>query len=397
MKALLLALALGLPAAALADTVTFDNLAFRLPGGWAQAEQNQDLYLKPGDLPAGQTFVVAIAHQGDNLDGSLPEGIERAWQQFAGVGSTLSGRTPAVEIKTTAGVTGLSSSGVLNTRGSRIFMTVMVFKPKNNYRIIASLANGQEASDRYHDVFVGLVRSLDFTARTVAAPSVASNARSGTYELLLTFASGLTASPTGGSDYGAGTYVYCVFADGSWLETAPNRGLNGYDLAAEHQKHASNFGAWQRSNGVLSLRASNRVETLFPQSDGSYLRQDATAREATYFRVPTSTGQRINGRYIKDGQSDGPATVSITFRADGTFEDRGVVHMLLPDEIGVRYSDISQVLGPGAGTYEIANNTLTLSYSDGRRKPMLFILTPKLAAQQAPSAIYLGKVWFKRT
>jgi hypothetical protein len=145
------------------------------------------------------------------------------------------------------------------------------------------------------------------------------------------------------------------------------------------------------------LRASNRVETLFPQSDGSLLRKDAQARAGTYFRVPTSTGLRFAGRYIKDGQGDGASTASITFRTDGTFEDHGVVRMILPAEIGVRYHDISEVLGPGAGTYAIANNTVTLSYSDGRRKPMLFILTPKLATQKTPDAIYLGKVWFRKT
>lgn len=397
MKVLLLTLALGLPAAAVAGTVAFGSMTLRMPAGWTQTEQHQDLYLRPGDLAGDQSFVVAIAHEGDPLDGGLAEGLERAWQEFVSPESTLTGRTPALEIKTTAGVTGLSSSGVLHTQGSRLFMTVAVFKPKDRYHIIASLANGQAVNDRYRDAFVGLVRSLDFAARPVAAPSVASNEPSASYELLLTFASGLSASPTGGSDYGAGTYVYCVFADGSWLETAPKRGLNGYGLAAEHQQHASDFGAWQRSNGVLTLRTPYRFETLFPQPDGSYLRKDAAAREATYFRVPTLTGLRLHGRYIKDGHSDGPSTVSITFRADGTFEDRGVVHMLLPDEIGVRYSDISQVLGPGSGTYEIADNTLLLSYSDGRRKPMLFILTPKLATQKSPDAIYLGKVWFKKT
>jgi hypothetical protein len=397
MKALLLGFVLGSAAPALADTVAFENIAFRMPAGWTQAEQNQDIFLKPGDLAAGQSFVVAIAHEGDKADGTLAEGLEQSWREFAGAGSTVSDRTPAVEIKTTTGATGLSSSGVLGTRGARVVITVVVFKPMGHYRVVAALANSEAARDKYHDAFVGLVESLDFTARKVVAPSVASADQSATYELLLTFASGLSASPTGGSDYGAGTYVYCVFADGSWLETAPNRGLNGYDLAAEHQKRATDFGSWQRSNAVLTLRATNRVETLFPQPDGSYLRKDAQARAGTYFRVPTSTGLRFAGRYIKDGQSDGASTVSITFRADGTFEDHGVVHMILPDEIGVRYRDISEVLGPGAGTYEIANNTVTLSYGDGRRKPMLFILTPKLATQKTPDAIYLGKVWFRKT
>ena len=148
---------------------------------------------------------------------------------------------------------------------------------------------------------------------------------------------------------------------------------------------------------MLALRTRYRFETLYPQADGNYLRKDTEAREATYFRIPTSTGLRFSGRYIKEGQSDGPATVSITFRADGSFEDNGVVHMILPDEIGVGYRDISEVLGPGSGTYEIANNTLTLAYGDGRRKPILFILTPELAAKKDPDAIYMGKVWFKRS
>ena len=70
--------------------------------------------------------------------------------------------------------------------------------------------------------------------------------------------------------------------------------------------------------------------------------------------------------------------------------------MLVPDEIGVRYRDISEVLAPGSGTYAISDNTLTLSYPDGRRKPLLFVLTPKLAEKADPDAIYMGKVWLTR-
>jgi hypothetical protein len=231
----------------------------------------------------------------------------------------------------------------------------------------------------------------------VTAPSAPPNSAPQKYEMLLTFASGLSASPNGGSDYGGGTYVYCVFGDGSWMSTAPPSGLDGYDLAAEQRKHSADFGTWQRSGGVLTLRTPHRFETLYLQSDGNYSRKDEEAREATYFKVPSSTGFRLAGRYIKEGQSDGPSTGSITFRANGTFQDNGVVRMILPQEVAVSYRDISEVLGPGSGTYAIANNTLTLAYTDGRRKVALFILTPELAAKKVPEAMYVSKVWLRKS
>ena len=413
MIGLLVVLAAVLQVPQAGDTVAFENISFQLPAGWKQAAQHQDLFLTPGALVAGQSFVIAIAHETDSTTGTLAEGLEQAWQIFAGEGSTISGRTPPTDVKTAAGVPGLSSSGVLQTRGTRVFVTVTVFKPQDRFRTIAALANNKAAAKTYRLAFGGLIESLEFRegafvasrptpdtapgAATQAAPTGDKNGVSPRYELLLTFASGLSASPTGGSDYGGGTYVYCVFAEGSWLSTAPNRGLDGYDLTAEQRKHSADFGTWQRSNGVLTLHTSSRFETLYPQSDGNYIRKDKEAREGTYFKVPTSTGLRFAGRYIKEGQRDGPSTVSITFRDDGTFQDNGVVHMIMPDEVGVSYRDISEVLGPGSGTYAIANNTMTLSYADRRRKEMLFILTPKLAAKKDPDAIYIGKVWFKKS
>jgi len=216
------------------------------------------------------------------------------------------------------------------------------------------------------------------------------------YELLLTIASGLSASPSGGMDFGGGTYVYCLFADGSWRDTAPGRGLSGYDLASERRQHPADFGTWQRTSGVLTLRTPFRQETLYPQADGSLLRKDKEARETTYFRIPSSTGLRFAGRYSREGAAQGQPAIFITFRADGTFEDHGVVRQLAPDEVGVRYRDISEVLGPGSGSYDVADNTMTLSYADGRRKKTLFVLTPRLASSKEPDAIYLGKVWFKK-
>ena len=413
MLALLLAGALGLQASPGGAAVEFENIRFQLPAGWTQARKDQDLFLQPGDLVAGQSFIVAIAHQSDPATAKLAEGLEDAWQVFAGEASTISDRSPSAQIKTTTGTLGLTSSGVVTTRGASIYTTVAVFKSEGRFRIIASLTNSRAAAKTYGLVFDRLLEGLEFRegaptgssagsdpasgAATQAGPTGAPDGPPPKYELLLTFASGLSASPTGGSDYGGGTYVYCVFAEGSWLSTAPNRGLGGFDLAAEQRTRSDDFGTWQRNGGVLTLRTKYRFETLYPQADGNYLRRDKEAREGTYYRVPPSTGLRFAGRYIKDGQSDGPSTVSITFRADGTFEDRGVVAMILPAEVGVSYHRIDEVIGPGSGTYEIADNTMVLSYSDRRRKPMLFILTPKLAAKKTPDAIYLGKVWFKKS
>jgi hypothetical protein len=393
MLAQLLAFALVAQPARGGDKVAYENIAFRLPAGWTQAEQGQGAFLKPRDLAQGQSFVIAIAHEGDKPAGTLEQGLEQSWLEFSGDGSKVIRRSPATEISTAGGARGLSSSGILETRGTRILLTVVVFKPKDRYRVVATLANGAAANDKYRAAFDDLLESLELGR---GAPAVASAVSPG-YELLLTFASGLSASPGGGTTYGSSAYVYCLFADGSWLSTAPGRGLNGFDLAAEQRKRPADFGTWQRSNGVLTLRTPGRLETVYPQADGSYLRKDKEAREGTCFRIPPSTGLRFAGRYLKEGQGDGPATASITFHADGTFEDRGVARMIVPDEIGVSYRDISQVLGPGSGTYEIVSNTLTLSYADGRRKPMLFILTPALAGAKDPVALYLGKVWFKRS
>ncbi|HUR39298.1 MAG TPA: hypothetical protein VM222_07380, partial [Planctomycetota bacterium] len=82
---------------------------------------------------------------------------------------------------------------------------------------------------------------------------------------------------------------------------------------------------------------------------------------------------------------DAAASGELSFKGDGSFEDKGLLKALVGDESA-----------PGSGMYEIVNNTLTLAGLDGRRKRLLVALPPSAASEKAPSMFFLGGRWLKR-
>ena len=399
MTRLLLALAFvfAMANSALAETVAFSDVEVLVPAGWRHTEKSAALYLVPANLPQEKRFVIWISRDAPGEASSSAGSIDVWWRYVSMGGEKILERSASRPFRTASGLTGLASSGVIDGPKGQVSVAATVFDAADA-RVVISLRAPKDSDTKVVDMaYSEVIDSLKFTkASNPAREQLPAPAKS-EYELLLFFASGLNASTTGGVDFGSSTYLYCIFPDGSWRDRAPRPGLYGYSLADDRGANPGNFGTWQQADGALQLRTPYRVETLYPQPDNTYVRKDAAAREATYFRVPTSTGLRIAGRYIKSGQSDGPTVASIVFQADGRFADSGIVRLLGGVEVGVKYGDISEVLGPGSGTYEVFSNTLVLSFADGRRKHILLALTPKLAAKKDPEAIYLDGVWLKKT
>ena len=371
--------------ASLAGASAAQTASIRLPAGWVQEERNGFVFLSPRDLPGGESYIVLVGPQTSSNSGPRAQ-LDQFWNAL-GKADDISSATNSVAV---SGVSALVRAGMTQNQGVRRFNTVVVLGPRERYRLVAAVSDSEATDEKYRAVLVGFLHELAGQTHAQAGHSagVAAASAAAPYELLLTFAVVPGRPP--------GAYVYCLFNDGSWLAKAPREGLERFDLAANHRSRPADFGTWQQTGGVITLRTQYRQETLHLQSDGTYLRQDAQAREGTYFRVPPSTGLRFEGRYLREGQSDGPGTPWIAFRADGTFVDGGVVRTLVPDEIGVAYRDIAEVLHPGFGTYRISNNTLVLSYADRRRKPMLFLVAPRQPEGRDPAAVYVAGSWLKR-
>jgi hypothetical protein len=345
------------------ETVSSGNVIVRLPQGWKFERKEEGLFLRPGDLRENEAFVVIIP-PGAKADGNLAEGIGKSWKQVAG-SKTVVKKAPERELKTEGGTDGLMTVGLMETaEGVRLITTVAVFKPGDRYESVIAMTAQDLVFQRYSEALGAILKGLRF--RNVELPA---------YELLMSM---------GYSETSGKTSVYALFKDGTWLTILPKEGMDGLDAAAARKRFETSCGMHETKDGVITLRLGSRVETLKLGADGSYRSPD----NAQFLRIPSSTGLRLEGRFVPHGREEKPESASLLFKADASLEDSGGTASVLPEEAGAK---------PGVAVgYEIADNTLWVRFADSRMKRMSFLALPKPGDPKGPEFILLGPSWFRR-
>jgi hypothetical protein len=337
---LLAALVLGLQAVPPDDeTFAYGNVLFRVPDGWKVETRDEGLFLRPGDLKKDESYVVIIP-PGTKADVNLAGGFEKTWKQVAG-SRKIAKKAPEKEIKTEGGIDGLMSVGLMDDADdSRVIATVALFKPADRFQAVLALTVEDHVFQRYSESFGLLIKGLRF--RNVELPA---------YDLLMSM---------GYTEKGGKTTVYVLFRDGTSLVQLPGEGLDLLQPATAKSRYGESTGTHETKDGVLTVRAGALTDTLKPMSDGGY----RSAETGVFQRIATSTGLRLEGRYVLHG-----GTPAIDFKADGSIDEQGK-----------------------AGTYEIYNNTLYVTAADKSVKKRAFLAMPGAK----PEFIYLGSAWYRR-
>jgi hypothetical protein len=348
------------------ETVSSGNVLLKLPPGWKCSDSDKGLFLQPGDLKEGESFVVVVA--GEKADGNLAEGLEKFWKQVGSRGK-ITNKAPGKETKTDGGTDGLLSVGIVESDESgRMIVTAAIFKPGDRYEMVLAMTTEDGLFQKYSETFRVLLKSLRF--KNVELPIVTPP-----YDLLLSM---------GYTESAGKTTVLVMFKDASYLPFLPGEGLDQFDLPAARRRFDGSWGSHETKDGVLTLRLGDKVESLKAQADGSYRSKE----NVQYVQILPSTGLKLDGRFVIHGREDKAETSSLVFRKDGTFEDSGGISAILtPAEARTN---------PGkTGDYEIANNTATFKYPDSRSKKVSFLVLPK-AADPKGEFILLNGTWFKR-
>jgi hypothetical protein len=257
-------------------TVGYGNVLVRVPEGWVYDYKEEGLFLQPGDLKEDEALVVVIS-LGRKTEGSLAEGFEAVWKRAAGK-RTVIHKAPEREFKTTGGVDGLLTVGLIDLgENSRMIATVAAFKPGDRIEAAIAMTAQQRVFERYSEPVRAMFRALRF--RNVELPV--------SYELLLA------------SKPGEPPVFRCLFADGSLLATLPPEGMEGFDPAEARTRFEKEWGTHQKKDGGWVFRVGERQETRAAA--------DCSA-------LAPSTGLKLDGRYG-----------GVEFRADGSYADPGGV------------------------------------------------------------------------
>lgn len=316
-----------------AETVADGNVIVTLPAGWKANRKPDGLFLSPGDLKDGQDYVVIIT-PGGKSEGNLGEVFERSWKEFEKSGKV--NKAPGKELKTESGVDGLFSVGVVDGENIRLIISLAVFKAGDRYESLMAISVQDPVFAKYSGDLSALMKGLRFKNVELQVG----------YDLLVS---------------ADGKSLYALFKEGSAASLLPPVGLDHIDVGTAKSEKPEAWGTHATKDGVLTVTIGDKPVALKAQADGSYKGADGVE----FKRAPASTGAKLDGRYAMESNEKG----ILQFKPDGTFEDQGGgAAYITPDEAKLNPSS--------TGTYEIANNTLKLSYKGFTPKLVSFIQLP---------------------
>ncbi len=198
-----------------------------------------------------------------------------------------------------------------------------------------------------------------------AAPVAGNGALQGIYTL-----SGQRAVSADGKTE-PGLWYLTFFADGTVIRQLPPEGLLNFRMDYWRQYYTSDCGTWQingDSVAVTLARPNGTPESLWFTRKGDTLEDG----RLVYRRIADAQ-PRPEGRYLRQGWEtrDKKLQLGITFNADGTFKDEGIgATLALAWWCGSNFVLRDSLAGqkPGQGKWRVAQNTLELIYSDGRKR-----------------------------
>lgn len=316
-----------------AESVADGNVIVTLPAGWKANRKPDGLFLSPGDLKDGQDYVVIIT-PGGKSDGNLGEVFEKSWKEFEKSGKV--NKAPGKELKTESGVDGLFSVGVVDGDNLRLLISLAVFKAADRYESVMAISVQDPVFAKYSGDLAALMKGLRFKNVELQAG----------YDLLVT---------------ADGRSLYALFKEGSAASALPPVGLDHIDVATAKNEQPASWGTHQTKDGVLTVTIGDKPVALKGQPDGSYKGADGIE----FRRAGPSTGDKLDGRFAIEANEK----AVLQFKPDGTFADQGGgAAYITPEE--------AKLNPTSTGTYEIANNTLKLSYKGFTPKLVSFIALP---------------------
>jgi hypothetical protein len=338
------------------------DFQFNMPSGWKRIETKDGPTLVPTNLPRGGTAYIAFLppHQ---LSGDLRSWFNATWAEFhkqftvQQAGAVESGHSPNgfdyLKIDARVSAPGLDYSEF-------VLGMAQVGNRAETYFWI-----NDTGYYSYRDSLTDFENSVQFGGGNVAAPVGNAGGTGGLNGLYLGYKMrGLIGLHT--------HFEYLVFfPDGNAIRYLPEQGLQNFDFGNALKTSRDYCGRFQVSGDQLTIAwADNSSEK------GTRTGTSLKIQGDEYFPLPRSTGLKIDGTYRREGAD--LANRGIRFTSNGRFTENGMLSLLA-------YSGSND--SPGSGTYRIANNTITLSYSDGRKIPLSFYIFSKNDEGQRPQVI----------
>jgi hypothetical protein len=355
-------------------TQTFDNFIYQVPEGWTSKNASTYLEVFPQQAMPEEVFSIILL-KGKISNASLQQELANCWNEFAGMlGAQLltevSGKNynPDEISKSFDGWDYITGHGSIR-KGNDYFVhayiirvkerieRVIVFAKEIRLDAVRSNIDPSVHHTPYYYIITDFIFNLRFT--NLQRPEISKPTWKGT---------GVLGTWAGIGFLGGElkTTFAIFFSNGQvfYGSRFPLFGLYELDTYADKERTQRYWGTYTFQDGKGTVKMPY---ASFPiRLEGDKLVMAPVNEEHKFIRMPSVDDVRLNGTWMITDENDRPVT--ITFRSDGTFSDKGALRIL--DHSIYQYYSIAD--NGGSGNYLVKDYTIIFNYSDGRQLRVAF-------------------------
>jgi hypothetical protein len=348
------------------------DLQFNVPNGWRQVQAPDGIVLVPNG--ASQNSVVIIGFLPGQTVGDPYSWFRAAWANWKTQINLIDSGEPESKRNPNGFDVLRSYSRAYSPRLGNATFILAAAVAGNRVAPYFYLCNANCGFDGYQNDFQTFELSLSLASLTSSPrPSARDVGKSGGLKGLYTSFSTSEGHAELGTFRVRGSVTYLAFfADGNVIRFLPREGLENFDFRSAVRSSRESCGRYQLNGNRISITwGDNSVTSGARNGAKLQIGDGAFAYEPTAH----SDGLTLGGVYSPDG-ADG--RVNLAFTQDGRFADGGSL------------SAVDIPSPPGSGSYRIHDNTLTLSYSDGRIVKVSFFISGDEEGNHRPSTIHVN-------
>jgi hypothetical protein len=372
---------------AVTNAQSVGSLQFRIPAGWSRVDRPPGMVLVPPGVPPGKSAMLMISPP-ETLSGDLGAWGRHAWGEVRKSWVVERGG----ELKPGRSQSGLETLTVeaslrdTQSAGNRYYNFFQAVRVGSQVQYFQFLSNADDQLAQHLEGVHAFEASVTASSAPPPAPPPAMAGGSDLVSPSFTWEKSERPKGSAGLDglyhgvtLGMGSrpfssvvsfkdsnVFYAFFSDGRVYTSLPEEGLENFNLAYWHSKNPAWCGTYRLAgdSGEIAFDGDPRRHRL--KRSGKGIEVDGVHLAL----LDPLDGVHFEGTFRRQDWQTlvGPQKSSyIRLSRDGRFDEQGlfqIAYMMWWRPKGPLMPDAR----PGSGTYVVSNNSLTLIYSDGRRR-----------------------------
>lgn len=365
-----------------AQTGKFGQLIYTVPQGWKETKYQNGVQLAIS--PAAKELLTIQILQAMNFSGTIEQALDKSYDEACAIlqvtkmrevsGGNYSAKEPKKSFKGWEYIRGAGGIQVNNGTpypdeyGLELFVIkvngrferVAVVKSRNTCGGLSRYYPSDRLTYRHAmEEFLFSLKFDDWQEPVIKTGTINNNGISGIWQGLSMSVGAAKPGAELGAELNVKQLIFFSNGQAYFGKNFPMEGLDELNTWVAAENNRRDWGSYTFNNGRGDLKMPYGDIPL--RLDKDKLVITTNKADHTYIKQNPVDGVRFNGSYIMS-ESYG-IIPAISFTPDGKFIDKGAVRVLYHE-----YTDcLNEALIPGSGTYEVKNNSLVLSYTDGRK------------------------------